>query len=111
MTIFAKIIRHLDSEVRNGIQALIGKANLLAAQRDEAERELLKAREEIADLRYKLGKTQEELHATTLDAQYLSLSHKLADNPQALAEARAILRRLIAKVDKAIGMLREDARI
>ena len=83
----------------------------LASQRDEALAELKKAREEITDLKRRLSEVSEELHSKNLDVEFLTLSHKLAQTPGALAEARTTVRRMIAKVDKAIALLKEDARI
>lgn len=108
---FAEIIRLLDSTATDGLQALARNIETLANQRDEALAALRKAREENADLRYEMGLMREELQRKTLDAEYLSLSHKLAEGPQALAEARATVRGLIARIDKAIALLKEDARI
>lgn len=83
----------------------------LASQRDEALAELKKAREEITDLKRRLSEVSEELHSKNLDVEFLTLSHKLAQTPGALAEARTTVRKMIAKVDKAIALLKEDARI
>ena len=83
----------------------------LASQRDEALAELKKAREEITDLKRRLSEVSEELHSKNLDVEFLTLSHKLAQTPGALAEARTTVRRMLAKVDKAIALLKEDARI
>ena len=110
-TIFAKNIRLLESEAKFGLKALIVKAEKLATQRDEANARLAEAQEEIADLKGALARAEEDLRGKELDIEFLSLSHKLAQGPQALAEARVTIRRLISRVDKAIALLKEDARI
>lgn len=101
----------MESSVSVELQALAGKITMLAAQRDEALSALKKAREEISDLETELELTREELHKKTLDVEFLSVSHKLADTPEKLAEARKTVRRMIAGVDKAIALLKEDARM
>lgn len=111
MTIFAEIFRLLDSILARELQALARGAETLAAQRDEAAAGLKAAREEIEDLRRQLARTQEELHKTALDVEFLTLSHKLASTPQALADARTTVRGMLSKVEKAIALLKEDARI
>lgn len=95
----------------NELTGLAVKIGRLAAQRDEALKRLRKAEEETADLRRELAAMREELHRKELDVEYLSLSHKLADTPQALAEARKTVRRMLAGVERALALLKEDARL
>lgn len=101
----------MESSVSKELQAMARKITVLAAQRDEAEARLVKALEEAADLRRELAVALGEIQRQKLDIEFLTLSHKLADSPQALADARATVKRLIAEVDKAISLLNEDARI
>ena len=101
----------MDSSVAKELQALTHKVEALAAQRDNALDRLKEANEEIADLRHQLDKALQDLHRKDLDVEFLTLSHKLADTPQALADARATVKGMIARVDKAIALLKEDARI
>lgn len=93
------------------LRELSKNIEILAAQRDEAKTALEKALEEVADLKRELEQTRNELHQKTLDVEFLSVSHKLADSPQTLADARATVRRMLSRVDKAISLLRDDARI
>lgn len=92
-------------------QHLTLKIEELASQRDAAIDARERAKQEIADLKRDLQQTREELHRMTLDVEFLTVSRKLADTPQALVEARATVKRMLAKVDKAIELLKEDARI
>ena len=90
---------------------LARKIGILAAQRDNAVKELKRTQEALADLERELAQTREELHKKTLDVEFLTVSHKLADTPQALADTRNVIRKMIVKIDKAMAMLKEDARI
>lgn len=101
----------MNSTVGKELQRLTGYIETLAAQRDEARRQLRKAQEEAADLRNELKKTLEELHKARLDVEYLTISHKLAENPQAVAQAREAIKGMVRRVDKAIALLKSDARI
>lgn len=101
----------MDSTEIRDLQDIYQGIEILARQRNEALERLRQAGEEINDLRRQLEATREQLHKTSLDAEYLKVSHKLAQNPQALAEARAMVRGMIGRVDKAIALLKEDARI
>lgn len=96
------------SSVAEELQQIYRNVELLAAQRDEARTALTEAREELADLRRQLAQAEEEIHKRDLDIEFLRLSHRLAEGPQALAEARATVRRMIAGVDKALALLKED---
>ena len=109
-SIFAKIIR-MESSVANELAALRRMLEELAAQRDEARRSLKVSQEEVADLKRELERVRGELHSSKLDIEYLTLSHKLADSPQALAEARTTVKKLLAGVNKAIALLKADAGI
>lgn len=110
LIIFAKIIR-MESSISKELLEMGRKIKALAAQRDEARSQLQQALEEVADLKRELTAAKEEIHRSNLDIEFLTLSHKLADTPQALAEARTTVRRLISRVDKAIALLEEDPRI
>lgn len=107
---FAKII-WMDSSFSQELIEMSRKIEILAAQRDEARSELAKAREEISDLKGLLAIAEEDLHKKSLDVEFLTLSRKLADTPQALAEARATMKRILGKVDHALMLLKEDAGI
>lgn len=93
------------------MQELARKIGILATQRDEALAELKRTQEMVSDLERELEKKQEELRKKELDVEFLMVSHKLADGPQALADARKVIRKMISRIDKAMAMLRDDARI
>lgn len=65
----------------------------------KTENELLKAR---------LETEQAALQAAYKDIEFLSLSHRLAATPEALAEARTKIARLIRTVDTCIRLIKED---
>lgn len=101
----------METSVTLELQEITRKIEALAVQRDDAEKALRLAREEISDLQLELELTREELHKKTLDVEFLTVSHKLADTPGALADARASVKRMLGRVDKALALLRDDARI
>ena len=101
----------MESSISKELLLMARNIGVLATQRDEAETKLKQALEEVADLKRELETAREEIHKKDLDIEFLTLSHKLADNPGALAEARATVRRLISRIDKAIALLNEDARL
>lgn len=90
------------------LASLQQKISILAAQRDDALQRLEDALKNNDKLREQLENSQRLLQQRNMDAEFLSVSHKLADNPQALADARATIRKMILRVEKAIRLLEED---
>lgn len=84
------------------------KIERLAAQRDNANARIARLEQEISDLKADLNETRKELQRSRTDAEFLSLSHRLADTPEALVTSRRIIASLIRKVDAAINMLKND---
>lgn len=107
---FAKNIA-MESRLSEELQELYRKVGVIAAQRDEALAAGKRLERENSDLREELEATRQALAQSRTDAEYLSLSHKLADNPEALAQARTTVRKMIGRLDRAIALLKDDARI
>lgn len=63
-----------------------------------AQNEALQA--DIADLR-------KELDQARLDLQFLTVSYKLAQSPESLADSRKVVAALIRDIDKCIAQLKE----
>lgn len=101
----------MESSISIELQEISRRIEVLTAQRDEARASLEHAQDEITGLKSLVSELQTELKKKELDVEFLTVSHKLADTPQSLADARSTLKKLIARVDRAIGMLREDAGI
>ena len=80
----------------------------ITARRDAAAARIAALEKRIADLQADLDNTRKELHQAHLDVEFLTLSHRLADSPDALAAARKTIASLIRKVDVAISMLKND---
>lgn len=96
-----------ESDVET-ISQIRQKIEQLAAQRDAYRKDNEQLMTEITTLRADLEKCQEELKHSRIEAEYLSLSHKLADSPEALANARKIISGLIRRVDAAISLIKKD---
>lgn len=101
----------MESSISIELQEISRRIEVLTAQRDEARASLEQAQDVITGLKSLVAELQTELKKKELDVEFLTVSHKLADTPQSLADARSTLKKLIARVDRAIGMLREDAGI
>lgn len=88
-----------------GIQQKIAH---LAEMRDNAEARCRSLQGRIDELEIDMAHLENELRQANLEIEFLTLSHRLADDPQALAEARKTISRLIRKVDSAIALIKTD---
>ncbi|MDE7403132.1 MAG: hypothetical protein K2M87_06950 [Muribaculaceae bacterium] len=61
----------------------------------------------ISDLEHELSETQKERDRARLEADYLTVSHKLADNPDTLVATRRRIAGLIRNIDRCLEMLKE----
>ncbi len=84
------------------------KINRLATQRDDAIARCARLEDKIADLQAELKDTGKRLEKALLDVEFLTVSHRLADTPEALADTRKLIEGLIRKVDSAIRLVKND---
>lgn len=84
------------------------KISQLAAQRDAAIARIADLESHVSDLESDLTETREALDRAKLDAEFLTVSHRLADTPEALVVTRRKILSLIRKVDSAINLLKND---
>lgn len=110
MTNFAKN-NEMDSKLSTRLGELKMGLDRLASQRNDALRRAEKAEAEIVDLKSRIKELDSQLQKSELDKAYLSLSHKLADNPDTLEQSRRMIREMIKKVDRALSLLKNDAEI
>lgn len=83
----------------------------LASQRDEAVLEAARLSARTESLEDQLAESRQELAAARMEIDFLTVSHRLADDPDHLISARRRLQRLIAKIDRCVSLLKEDADI
>lgn len=101
----------MEISLSQSLASLEPKIKALAVQRDNALELLRESRREADRLRNEVEDLRRRLQQSQIEAEYLSLSHKLAEGPQALADARGTVRKMLARVEKAIRLLEEDARV
>ena len=63
------------------------------------------------DLKGQLEECREQLREARMEVDFLTVSHRLADSPANLISARRRLQRLIAKIDRCVSLLKDDADI
>lgn len=87
------------------------KMRELASQRDETKQENARLRVRVDSLESQLADTRGELEAARMEIDFLTVSHRLADDPDHLISARRRVQRLIMKIDRCVSLLKEDADI
>ena len=93
------------------IAELREKTELLASQRDAALAAQEAKAQEAEELREQLDECREQLREARMEVDFLTVSHRLADSPENIISARRRLQRLIAKIDRCVSLLKEDADI
>ncbi len=93
------------------IKDLRQKAMALATERDQAKAEMGRLKQENEALKEQLAESLHDLQTARMEVDFLTISHRLADSPENLISARRRLQRLIAKIDRCVSLLKEDAEI
>ena len=93
------------------ITELRARIEQLAAQRDAALAAQEAKCQEVEELQQQLEECRSELREARMEVDFLTVSHRLADSPQNIISARRRLQRLIAKIDRCVSLLKEDADI
>ncbi|MDE5877046.1 MAG: hypothetical protein K2H47_06075 [Muribaculaceae bacterium] len=83
------------------------KIDTLAQRQQEMLDEIARLRSLNDDLSQELDETRARLHKAELDVEFLTMSHRLADTPEAVIETRRHIARLIRSLDLCINMLKE----
>lgn len=86
------------------------KIATLASQRDAARSECAGLAQRVETLGRELDECREQLKASRMEIDFLTFASH-ADNPDNLVSARRRLKRLIAKIDRCVALLKEDADI
>lgn len=93
------------------IKDLKRKMLTLAAEREQSAAKLEKLERENESLKEQLAECLRDLQTAKMEVDFLTISHRLADSPENLISARRRVQRLIAKIDRCVSLLKEDAEI
>ena len=96
------------SDLINSISILSKKIDSLLSEREMLIDRVKVLSEENKLLREYHNKDTLKINNALKDIEYLSLSHRLADSPEALVSARNNISELIRTIDSCIRLLRED---
>jgi len=86
------------------------KIDSLVSQRDMARRECASLIEKVEMLSRQLEESKEDLENTRREVDFLTMASRI-DTPDNLISARRRLQRMIAKIDRCVAILTEDADI
>ncbi len=100
----ARQLLRVIKDLRSTIEAL-------ASQRDQFRTENERLSQEVESLKRQLDDSRKDLKEAQMEVDFLTVSHRLADSPDNLISARRRLKRLIAKIDRCVSLLKEDADI
>jgi len=89
-------LERLDSRIK--------EVTMHNARLEDKNREL---EEENNDLRLALTEALRDRDRALLDAEYLKVSHRLADSPDTLIDTRRHIAKLIRNIDRCLEMLKE----
>ena len=98
----------MSSQLQSVMTELLAKTERLSEKQRLLEERCRELETENEDLRRQLQQTEKERDNARLDAQYLTVSHRLADDPDTIVETRRRLSSLIRRVDKAIRLATDD---
>ena len=86
------------------------KVETLASQRDQARSESEGLARRVESLSQQLEECRKELRDSRMEVDYLTVAARV-DSPDNLIAARRRIQRLIAKIDRCVALLKEDADI
>ena len=89
------------------IEELRSRISDLSGRVDTLREENRKLREDVRVLRREVSDLTTERDKAKVDAEFLAVSHRLADNPDTIIETRRLIAGLIRNIDRCIEMLKE----
>ena len=96
------------SDLINSISVLSKKIDALLEEQKILHSQIEELKKENLELRDKQRDDASKIETTLKDVEFLRLSHRLADSPEALVEARKVISKLIRTIDSCIRLLKED---
>lgn len=96
------------SDILYSISQLSKKIDALLVEREKLLDQIQKLKAENHELSLQHQKDVMLLENTKKDVEFLRLSHKLADSPEALVEARKEISSLVRTIDSCIRLIKEN---
>ena len=96
------------SDLINSINLLSKKIDRLLEERNVLLLKIQELQKENRDLKIQAQNNAIIIENSRKDIEFLSLSYRLADSPEALVEARKEISSLLRTIDSCIRILKED---
>ena len=90
------------------LNSLESKISELIESRTQLKTQVAFLEEENRQLKSQLLEKDNRINSLSNDLEFLTMSHKLADNPDALIATRRKIARLIRTIDTCISMIKEE---
>lgn len=98
----------MEVPLQSLLDEMLAKTERLTLRQKDLESRLAESQKRIASLEYDLREAREETERVRSERDFLEVSHRLADNPDALVRTRRHIARLIRRLDSSIAMLEDD---
>ena len=93
------------------IDGLIARISRLGDHIERLERRNSELKARVGELEDLLAEEREVHSRARLDADYLTMSHRLAESPDTIIATRRRITALIRTIDRCISMLKDDPEI
>ena len=93
------------------LRTLQVKIERLAVLNSNLKKENQRLATEVSDLRDKLADMQRQRDDALQDCEYLTMSYKLAEDPDKIISGRRHISQLIRNIDKCIRLIKDDPEI
>lgn len=90
------------------LNSLESKISELIESRTQLKTQVAFLEEENRQLKSQLLEKDNRINSLSNDLEFLTMSHKLADNPDTLIATRRKIARLIRTIDTCISMIKEE---
>lgn len=107
---FVGIYRYMARQLTQIADELRLKIRTLASQRDDARRECAVLADKVLSLEKQLQESAAELRKARMEVDFLTIAGRV-DSPDNLIAARRRIQRLMARIDRCVALLKEDADI
>ncbi len=84
------------------------KISRLAGVQEALKKRIIELEKENENLKAELKESRDMLDKANTDVEFLTMSHRLAENPDSIIATRRRIARLIRTIDNCISMIKEE---
>ena len=84
------------------------KISRLAGVQEALKKRIIELERENENLKAELKESRDMLDKANTDVEFLTMSHRLAENPDSIIATRRRIARLIRTIDNCISMIKEE---